>query len=97
MDPQWVDTKTRNVPYRKMEALGLGGQRWITLEQHQSLESLTRITSTGLPLDCFEMTGLQTRLGFCTEHELYEAQVDRYIDIQPFHHPTMPNQPHRLT
>ena len=75
MDPEWVDTKSRNVPYRKLEAMGLGRQRWITAAQHDRLEGLVRIVTTGIPLDCFEMSGLETKLGFCTEEERRGAQA----------------------
>merc|ERR1711988_670648 len=67
MDPEWVDIHAANVPRRKLDALGLGKNRWISAQQHQVVLSLKRIAGTGIEADCFALTGCQTRLGFCTE------------------------------
>merc|ERR1712146_337697 len=75
MDPEWVDTRAISAPTRRLEALGLVKNRWITGEQYATVQSLRRIAGTGIPLDCFELTGLKTKLGFCTAEECDRAQV----------------------
>jgi len=75
MDPHWVDLRATSVPTRKLEALGLGKNRWITAEQHALVLTLKRIVSSGIPEDCFTLTGCNTKMGFCSEEERARAQA----------------------
>lgn len=73
-DPNWVDLRSSSIGPRKLEALGLGKNRWITAEQHAQVMTLKRIAGTGIPEDCFILTGATTIMGFCTEAERVQAK-----------------------
>jgi len=75
VDPSYVDTKAVGVSSRKLEALGLGKNRWITTDQYNVVLGLKRIQGTGIPLNCFELTGCKTKLGFCTDDDWQQAKV----------------------
>merc|ERR1712070_1004960 len=75
MDPEWVDVTSTNVPTRRLEAVGLSRNRWITAEQHRLVMSLMRIAATGIPANCFELTGCTTKMGFCSDDDRTKAEV----------------------